>query len=413
MPGGLEKESMNLLKRIGDFLNPKTTSPAAPKEANLEPSPAAIGECMKISDQDARGFIQLLLSALPPIYLEDAVENLESDGLQGDKNEFGRDLIGSIVFGPGRGALRFLVRTMCQYGELRDRALVQYLWNNAEDHLTSVDAFTFENIDIEKAEALLRRAADVAGGWESLQNTEFMELFPWDGPLGPYLDSELAALRTIDNDAIKAAIERHQSVLIGEITKEIALNTDKYGKVDFQPVMDEIRLFGRSSGVLDQLKSYTELGFCSAVLDALLNAAEVDDTDTAATHHFHEEPPFDPTHFEAWCLNQAKLQGLSGYLTPRGADQGIDVVIEVDDIRLGLQCKRVSRPCGNEAVQQVIAGCGYYNLQVPAVVSTAGFTRAAQNLGKKCNVTLLSPRDLSAFLRKIRNSPEAEAFEEG
>ncbi len=57
--------------------------------------------------------------------------------------------------------------------------------------------------------------------------------------------------------------------------------------------------------------------------------------------------------------------------------------------RLVVQCKRLSKPVGNAAVQEVAAALRYWSGDRAAVVSNAGFTPAARRLAQATGVLLL------------------------
>lgn len=80
--------------------------------------------------------------------------------------------------------------------------------------------------------------------------------------------------------------------------------------------------------------------------------------------------------------------------TKSGADQGIDLIIEKNHKKLGVQCKKYSRPVGNKAVQEVKAGISYYNLDGGMVLTNNKFTKSAIELANTNGIQLVHYLDI-------------------
>ncbi len=102
-----------------------------------------------------------------------------------------------------------------------------------------------------------------------------------------------------------------------------------------------------------------------------------------------------PYDFEKECARILNLKGFSARATKGSGDQGVDVLAEKNNIKIAIQCKQYSKPVGNKAVQEVIAGKNFYNTEYAAVVSNASFTPSARKLAAKCGVILLDIRTLN------------------
>ena len=89
--------------------------------------------------------------------------------------------------------------------------------------------------------------------------------------------------------------------------------------------------------------------------------------------------------------------------TPTTGDQGVDLVVVKNDIRIAIQCKYYSKPVGNKAVQEVIAGRDFYNCQIACVVSNNTFTSSARKIANVANVMLLNENNIVATLMKATN----------
>ncbi len=89
--------------------------------------------------------------------------------------------------------------------------------------------------------------------------------------------------------------------------------------------------------------------------------------------------------------------------TPTTGDQGVDLVAEKNGIRIAVQCKYYSKPVGNKAVQEVIAGRDFYNCQVACVVSNNSFTSSARKIANVAKVLLLNESNIAATLDDVVN----------
>lgn len=116
-----------------------------------------------------------------------------------------------------------------------------------------------------------------------------------------------------------------------------------------------------------------------------------------------------PYEFEKECARILNKKGFNARATKGSGDQGVDVLAEKNNIKIAIQCKQYSKPVGNKAVQEVIAGKNFYNAQYAAVVSNASFTPSARKLAAKCGVILLDVRmldNLEEYL-KIADKPQS------
>lgn len=107
-----------------------------------------------------------------------------------------------------------------------------------------------------------------------------------------------------------------------------------------------------------------------------------------------EDLPQDGIEFEHWCADRFRIFGWNSEVTRAGGDQGIDIIIERDGNKIGIQTKLFSSPVGNKAVQEAHAGKVYYGLAKVAVLSNAGFTASATKLAMSTGVILMSQYDI-------------------
>tara|TARA_Y100001954_G_scaffold43679_1_gene45255 strand:- start:98 stop:610 length:513 start_codon:yes stop_codon:yes gene_type:complete len=98
--------------------------------------------------------------------------------------------------------------------------------------------------------------------------------------------------------------------------------------------------------------------------------------------------------YEIYCGRILQEAGWNVEQTQASNDQGIDLIAQIEDLKVCIQCKRYSNPVGNKAVQEVIAGKAFYNGTHAVVVSNAGFTKAAKSLAESADVILISDTEL-------------------
>ena len=107
-----------------------------------------------------------------------------------------------------------------------------------------------------------------------------------------------------------------------------------------------------------------------------------------------EHNPLTPLGYEALCEKIMRDQGWVTTLTSRSGDQGIDVLARKNRTSVVIQCKLYSKPIGNDAVQQALAGKAFSGATHAAVVSNQPYTSSARDLARVTGVYLLSESQL-------------------
>ena len=107
--------------------------------------------------------------------------------------------------------------------------------------------------------------------------------------------------------------------------------------------------------------------------------------------------------YEVYCGNILVEAGWNVELTSTTNDQGVDLVAQIEDIKICIQCKRYSNPVGNKAVQEIIAGTQFYGGTHAVVVSNAGFTKSARELADSTGVLLISDIELKVLEDFVRD----------
>lgn len=92
--------------------------------------------------------------------------------------------------------------------------------------------------------------------------------------------------------------------------------------------------------------------------------------------------------FEELICSLFKKQGFKTILTKKTNDQGIDIIAEKSNSKIGIQTKRYSKKVGNSAIQEVSTGLSYYNLNKGIVVTNNYFTKSAIELANANGILL-------------------------
>ncbi|MEI5995316.1 restriction endonuclease [Candidatus Enterococcus mansonii] len=87
-------------------------------------------------------------------------------------------------------------------------------------------------------------------------------------------------------------------------------------------------------------------------------------------------------------------------VTQYQGDQGIDVLAQKENQKIGYQCKRYKKNVGNKAVQEAHAGKSYYDLAEVYVVTNSYFTKSAKELAHKTGVYLIDRDGLYKMIKK-------------
>lgn len=108
--------------------------------------------------------------------------------------------------------------------------------------------------------------------------------------------------------------------------------------------------------------------------------------------------------FEEYLADFFKQQGYKTTLTPLSGDYGIDLIIENDFMKIGVQAKCYSDKVSNSAVQEAVTAIRHYNLDKVMVITNSYFQRSAIELAKDNNVMLWDRNRLIKELEKANES---------
>jgi len=110
-----------------------------------------------------------------------------------------------------------------------------------------------------------------------------------------------------------------------------------------------------------------------------------------------------PLEFEGFCVHLLSKGGWDAQTTKTSGDQGVDIVATKRGIKCVFQVKKLNKPVGNKAVQEVHAGMSYYGyVNFGFVVTNNDFTSSAKDLAKATGVHLIHYSELSDLSKYIR-----------
>ncbi|WP_339673859.1 restriction endonuclease [Dasania marina] len=99
--------------------------------------------------------------------------------------------------------------------------------------------------------------------------------------------------------------------------------------------------------------------------------------------------------YEHFCADILRKNGWKVDVSQASNDQGVDIMAYKDDLAVAIQCKKYSKPVGNSAVQEIVAGKQFRGAHVAAVVTNNSYTPSAKKLANTTDVFLLHHNDLA------------------
>lgn len=111
-----------------------------------------------------------------------------------------------------------------------------------------------------------------------------------------------------------------------------------------------------------------------------------------------------PEEFEHYCAAVLRQRKWDARVTQLSGDQGVDIVAEKRGLRIVIQCKKYSKPVGNYAVQEIVAGIAHENARRGVVVTNSDYTAGARRLAASNDVLLLHHSQLCKIDRFLRKS---------
>ena len=111
----------------------------------------------------------------------------------------------------------------------------------------------------------------------------------------------------------------------------------------------------------------------------------------------------DGLEYEQFIKNCFIKNGCEAQVTKASGDQGVDVVAEIGDKRIAVQCKHYNSKVGNDAIQQVYSAKDFFDCNIAVVISNNNFTNQAKQLASKLGVYLLHHENIEEFVSEIIN----------
>ncbi len=105
--------------------------------------------------------------------------------------------------------------------------------------------------------------------------------------------------------------------------------------------------------------------------------------------------------FEQFVSSLFNELGYETSVTKTSGDQGIDVVATKGTTVIAIQAKCYSKPVGNHAIMEAVAGAKYYNATKTMVVTNNVFTKSARELAQVNNVVLWDRAILKEKMNEI------------
>lgn len=189
-----------------------------------------------------------------------------------------------------------------------------------------------------------------------------------------------------DKKKLDAAVDTHYPALARNFWEAVVV--DEYGTVVQDNRKAVVAYFLQSQKI--KLQGMTK-GAATKYIQEALDAKKAANTRSGFNPDLL---PIDGFEFEAWVADGLRQFGWDAYATQGSGDQGIDVIAKRDGVSIALQCKLYSKPVGNKAVQEALAGAQYAGMDFAAVITNAGYTRSATELAAATNVILLSQYDI-------------------
>lgn len=103
--------------------------------------------------------------------------------------------------------------------------------------------------------------------------------------------------------------------------------------------------------------------------------------------------------WERFLATQFKRHGYRVEMTKASGDQGVDLIVHFDNVRLAIQAKGYAGSVGNSAVQEVVSGRLFYNCSHCAVIINSRFTKSARELAGKSNCILIDENGVEHIIQ--------------
>lgn len=174
---------------------------------------------------------------------------------------------------------------------------------------------------------------------------------------------------------------------IDHITNTLFLSTflfkEKFTPIEWLP--NDV-----ASIVANELESFREKKFEDAILNRKKDII-----------HFDDIQSLNGPEFEVFLANLLTKMGYRTEVTKISGDQGCDIKASINGMTFAIQAKNYSYPVGNKAVQEAIAGKGFYGLGKAWVITNSTFTTQAKELADKTDTLLWDGEQLKQAIDHV------------
>lgn len=185
-------------------------------------------------------------------------------------------------------------------------------------------------------------------------------------------------------EQLQTSLDTHKAQLISNIRKSYVVN--EYGTVELDDRDKEIARYLRSVKLYSKAEA---IGY-RRVYGYIKTWATREVKKTS----INTPLPNNGIDFEYWVADRFNERNWSAQVTQGSGDQGVDVVVNIGALRVAVQCKLYTGSVGNKAVQEVLAGMSFFDLDKGVIISTGKYTKSAHALAEKNNILLLAPEDI-------------------
>jgi restriction system protein len=225
------------------------------------------------------------------------------------------------------------------------------------------------------------------------ENDGFTLLWLMSIPFLVYLIYKLLGGNNLKSRSLKILQEEcenlvHNNIEVVASAYRSTVTSNSFGKKNYTKFKKELIEYLIDNSNSKDVKYYAEHVGDFDIPDSTLLEIERAINDFAEVQNYEED--MDPYEYEHFCAEQFLIHGWDdAEATSGSSDQGVDVKAKRgDDVLVG-QCKKYSKPVGNSAVQEVVAGMGYYGANIGVVISNNSFTNSAKKLAEANNIKLI------------------------
>ncbi|WP_439103532.1 restriction endonuclease [Celeribacter marinus] len=192
--------------------------------------------------------------------------------------------------------------------------------------------------------------------------------------------------RFLERNRLIDAVDTHRAALNRNLIRAVKKND--YGRIEKDETDEAVYEFFAS---IDLDETVLDVEHAKQIVFEQLEFRRMEDAESGFDPL---DLPFDGHAFEEWVSEALVGFGWTAEVTKGSGDQGIDVIAKKDGKSIGIQCKLYSQAVGNKAIQEAHSGKVYYGLDAVAVITNAGYTSSAKDLGAATGVALLSHHDI-------------------